>query len=101
MNPEVSHKPSRHHSNDAKLTDDLWRSQRMKDRPVCEIRDRIVWTIIAAPPLDTEKIASLIEIVIQEFETGLGISAQQLSFQECPGWRRHGSINHHTNLTSC
>ena len=73
----------------------------MKDRPVCEIRDRIVWTIIAAPPLDTEKIASLIEIVIQEFETGLGISAQQLSFQECPGWRRHGSINHHTNLTSC
>jgi hypothetical protein len=28
MNPEVSHKPSRHHSNDAKLTDDLWRTCR-------------------------------------------------------------------------
>src|SRR5207247_6906519 len=83
------------------VEDDIRRTQCVENRPVSEILDGVVWTIITTPALDAKKISPLIEIMIEEFETGLGVGAQKLSFQQSPGRRGYGSINHHLNLTSC
>src|SRR5690606_36504765 len=69
--------------------DDIVSPERMEGRPIGEILDGIIGTIVPAPTLDTFEKSAVVEITVVEVETSLYVGPQQLALEQRPGGRSH------------
>ena len=71
----------------------LMPAERVQDRPVGAVLDRVIRPIIAAPAFDAQEPAAIVEVFGVELAAGLGVGVEQLPLEEGPGGGRHGSRN--------
>ena len=64
-------------------------AQRMQGRPVVDVLDGVVGTVIGAPALDRPQPAAIVEIASEECLASLLVGLQQLALQQRPFGRRH------------
>src|SRR5204863_445309 len=65
-------------------------AQRVQDGPVVAVLDGVVGPVVAAPPLDAQQPAAVVEVPAVELAARLGTGLQDLALQQCPGGRAHG-----------
>ena len=57
----------------------------MEDRPVGDVFDRVVRSVVAAPAFDAQEIAALVEVTGEELFAGRGVGSDQFPLEYCPG----------------
>ena len=64
-------------------------AQGVQRRPVGEVLGGVVRTVVARPARNTEEIAALVEVVLEELLAGAALGADELALQQRPPGRRH------------
>src|SRR5262245_31645365 len=64
--------------------------QGVQDRPVVAVFNGVVWPVVAAPALDAQKPAAVVEVLAEELATGFRAGVQDLALEQRPGGRAHG-----------
>ena len=65
-------------------------AQGVQQRPIGQALDGVVRAVVAAPALDAQQVAALVEVALVELATGGGVGPQDFALQERPLGRRHG-----------
>ncbi len=81
-----------------KREDFIRTAQRVKNRPIVDILNRIVGSVVAAPALDAGEKSAIVEIARVECLARAGIGTQQLALEKRPARRRHRRFDSYFGL---
>ena len=73
------------------ITDRLGGPQRIEDRPVRQVFDRVIGSVVASPPLDAFQPAPFVKVSVEEGLARLRVGLDQLALEQSPG-RRWGWV---------